>query len=360
MLVLSILASMLIALTGLSGLFVAASLLPLIRTDAWWVRIFDFPRAQIAAAGLILIGWASWMPPSSWRLGLLVLLTVCLGLQLLHIVPYTPLFPRQVTATRSSAAPRLSLLIANVLMTNRASDRLLALVRRLDPDVVFLVEPDAEWAEALTPLHAAYPHRVSRPQPNTYGMLLYSRAPLTRTEVCHLIEPDVPSVHTTLALPDGPEIDLIGLHPRPPRPDKAQDATNRDAELLIVARRLRHPGRPTLVVGDLNDVAWSHTTRLFQRISGLLDPRRGRGLFSTFPVAMPLLRYPLDHVFFSPHFRLVRLERLPDVGSDHFPIFAEVAYEPEAQAVHDAPTADASDLQESRRRIRWAIGPSSA
>lgn len=34
------------------------------------------------------------------------------------------------------------------------------------------------------------------------------------------------------------------------------------------------------------------------------------------------MRYPLDHVFASQHFFLVELRPLPDIGSDHFPLFA--------------------------------------
>jgi hypothetical protein len=106
-----------------------------------------------------------------------------------------------------------------------------------------------------------------------------------------------------------------------------------------------------VVAGDLNDVAWSHTTRLFQRTSGLLDPRVGRGLYSTFHAAYPFLRWPLDHVFFSREFRLRRLERLPAFGSDHFPILVEVSYEPARAHEHEAPRPEPGNRHEVRERI---------
>ena len=108
-----------------------------------------------------------------------------------------------------------------------------------------------------------------------------------------------------------------------------------------------------VVAGDLNDVAWSDTTLLFQKISGMLDPRIGRGFYNSFHAQNPFLRFPLDHVFVTESFRLIELKRMPGIGSDHFPIFVKLSYEPEkkSEQVPEKPRADAGDVKEAREKI---------
>ena len=57
--------------------------------------------------------------------------------------------------------------------------------------------------------------------------------------------------------------------------------------LIAVARSIAETAQPVVVTGDLNDVAWSATTRLFRKISGLFDPRVGRDMFNTFHADYP-------------------------------------------------------------------------
>ncbi len=338
----------------LAAMLVVATLLPLWRHDAWWVRACDFPRAQIVVLGLILtLGYLALPGPrTGLEKAVLALVGLSLAFQVYQIHPYTPAAREQVL--RSTAPPpgaSLSLLMANVLMDNRRADRLLDLVRRWSPDVVLTVETDDWWEERLRVLEDDYPFTVKKPLSNTYGMLLHSRTELIEPEVKYLLEPDIPSIHARIRLPMGAPVQLHFLHPRPPHPAESLETTERDAELLIVGREAGRSAVPTVVAGDLNDVAWSHTTRLFQRLSGLLDPRIGRGLYSTYHARIPLLRWPLDHVFHSVHFKLVRLERLPAFGSDHFPVFAELSLEPAAPIVQDEPRPEPGDLEEAEEKI---------
>jgi endonuclease/exonuclease/phosphatase (EEP) superfamily protein YafD len=152
-------------------------------------------------------------------------------------------------------------------------------------------------------------------------------------------------------LPSGDRLWLNCVHPRPPAPGESKESLARDAELLIVGHRVRDARIPVIVLGDLNDVAWSHTTRLFQKTSRLLDPRKGRGFYSTFHARYPGLRWPLDHVFFSDHFRLVSMDRLGYVGSDHFPVCVVLSLEPDAVVEQEAPHADAADMEEARETL---------
>ena len=102
-------------------------------------------------------------------------------------------------------------------------------------------------------------------------------------------------------------------------------------------------------------MAWSRTTRLFQRISGLLDPRVGRYFMNTFHADYPLLRWSLDHIFHSTDFALVDMKRLAHIGSDHFPIYVVLQtgriFEQQQQELEQ--TAD--DEQEAKEAIQDGI-----
>ena len=183
-------------------------------------------------------------------------------------------------------------------------------------------------------------------------MHVYSRYPLSERTTEFLVESDVPSMHAVVHLPVGERIRIHCLHPSPPSPTENEASSERDAELLIVAKTVHDSRIPVVVTGDLNDVAWSATTRLFRKISGLLDPRVGRGMFNTFHAKYWVVRWPLDHLFHSSHFRLAAMRRLPRFGSDHFALFTELSFEPQPSKTADGLHADRQDRHWADQKIR--------
>jgi endonuclease/exonuclease/phosphatase (EEP) superfamily protein YafD len=307
--------------------------------NEWWFRGLDFPRLQILALGgvvlAMLLGW-----PALWGVGrvLCVLgLGACLAYQLYMVLPYTPLWPKQVLAASPSAqaSQTVSLLVSNVLTPNPNKQALIRLIEQHQPDIVMTLETDHVWEQALAVLEPDYAYVVRVPMDNLYGMHLYSRLPLIEPEIKFLLSPEIPSIHTQVQLRNGKRIWLYCLHPKPPSPTEAKDSTLRDAELLMVGDHINGSDQTCIVAGDLNDVAWSRTTRLFQRVSGLLDPRVGRQYVNTFHADYPLLRWSLDHVFHSTDFSLVKMQRLAHIGSDHFPVLTVLHYDPAMDAVQD-------------------------
>ena len=298
----------------------------LIPRDEWWFRGTDFPRLQLLFIGFVsfgfLIFWqADW---TTWRYTLVILLIAALAYQLKMVLPYTMLWKKQVQQVRDEQLDpdkQISIIVSNVLTPNTKYHLLIEQVRQLKPDLLLTLESDQTWQNELAVLHDDYPHRVAVPLDNLYGMHLYSKLKLRDPEIKYLLSDEIPSIHTEVMLRSGQPVDLYCLHPKPPSPTEAKESTLRDAELLMVGDAIKDIDQSTIVMGDLNDVAWSRTTRLFQRISGLLDPRVGRHFINTFHADYPIFRWSLDHVFHSTDFALVKMERLPHMGSDHFPVY---------------------------------------
>ena len=327
----------------------------LIPRDEWWFRGADFPRLQILALGLIaFILMLIWDAPWNWvREVILLGLIAAVAYQLKMVLPYTFVWKKQVktvTKTELQSERQISLIVSNVLTPNTQYHLLLQQIRQHQPDLILTLESDAHWQQALSVLEDDYPYRVAVPLDNLYGMHLYSRLALKDIEVKFILSDEIPSIHATVILRSGQPVQLYCLHPKPPSPTEAKDSTLRDAELLIVGDQIKDLDESCIVMGDLNDVAWSRTTRLFQRISGLLDPRVGRHFVNTFHADYPLLRWSLDHVFHSTDFALVQMQRLPHIGSDHFPVYVVLqtgrVFE-QAQEELEQTEADEQEAQEA-------------
>jgi len=348
------------ALVAFGLWLVSGTALGLSRHPHWYVRGWDFPRVLIAALslGCGVAYRALFFRGRGDEIVFLAALGAVIAYQASRIVAFTPLARKRVQpAAGLPGDASFRLAISNILMENDRYDLWRAVVNEGDPDVVAALEVDQKWMSALAPLRRTHPHVVERVQDNCYGMAVFSRLPLEGSQVRYLVDGEIPSIRTTVRLRNGRTVRLHVLHPKPPEPLRNQDSRPRDAELVLVAKEIAAAApAPTVVCGDLNDVAWSDTTRTFLRVSGLLDPRVGRGLLNTYNAGNPVFRFPLDHIFHSSHFTLFRLRRLPKVGSDHFPVLIELNLEPDAPADQPPERAEESDARAAEEMVERQAG----
>ncbi len=342
----------------LSIFFIIVTTLPSVRSDYWTFRILEYPRLQKLILGvlalIILLVNKAVLDDGFWWLTVPVFAGVIF--LLVKIIPYTIFGKKEmIKAVDASTKTSLKIFTANVLQTNNEFEKLYAQIKEKDPDIIFLVETDKKWQAAMEKLKKNYPYYLEHPLDNTYGLLFFSRLEVEEKKVRFWVEDEIPSIDATVLLKNGTPVKLYGLHPKPPVPKESMYSTAKDKELMKVALKIEHFEDPCIVMGDLNDVAWSHVTMLFRKVSSLLDPRRGRGFYSTFSANNQLMRFPLDYIFCSNHFALVSMRRMPHFGSDHFGMFIHLNYSPRIKAVQEKPEADTEEKEEALNKASKTV-----
>lgn len=343
---------------AIAAVLVSVTLLPLSSSKAWWVRMWDFPRTQIAAGlGVVLLAGAVAWP--AWGWGLLVVLAAALAYQLWRIRPYTRLFRREIRFALPDPGRDIVCLALNVLMENEKHWAVADLITRVDPDVLLLMETDPVWLAALEPALARYPTVIRAPRDDHYGLAFATRLQTVAARAVRLTADETPSVFAELKAKDGTVFRFVGLHPKPPVP--GDDTEERDAQILYAARFAARSGVPLVSMGDFNDTAWSDTSQRFKHVGGYLDPRIGRGLHSSFDAKRWWFRCPIDQIYVTSDVAMVSFGRGPRVGSDHFPMIATLRPDPEeARRLNRAPVplagAEAEEVEAGVAAWRTRLG----
>lgn len=334
------------------------SLLPLLESNRWWVRFLDFPRIQVTIALLLVL--ALYVILRGWRgrfgVATIVLSIVAVSYQGYRLYPYTPLLePMALRMETCPADARLRVMVANVQRTNRRADALLRIIEQAEPDLLLVLETDEWWDRQLAPLDKRFASNAQHIPSDAeyYGMHLFSRYPLIDPQVKFFFGADTPTIISDVRLQTGEMIQFIGLHPRPPQ-SWSRPTTMRDGHLAAAALAVADSDAASLIAGDFNSVPWERITRRVMRLGQLLDPRVGRGIYPTYDAQSWIMAWPLDQVLYQSRFGLLGYDTLPEFGSDHYPVLAELCYSPAVADRQTAPAPEEGDREEADAAIQAA------
>lgn len=303
-----------LSLTGLTDVIALglalATLLGFLGGLHWSFDLFAHFRVQYMQLCLPLIAITLWRRFNSRALTLFILAAV----------NYTGVLPLYFVRPAPTDGQPIRAMLMNINAGNGNTELVLGSVEQFSPDVLLLEEVTPKWAHELESLNTIYPYRVEKPQAGCFGIMLLSRYPLEHGQILQIGTAGVPSIAAELHCPQG-VISIIGTHALPPVGSEGSRQRNIQlAALPVVIKEQRHP---TLLIGDLNTTPWSPHFRQLIRDSGLKNSMKGFGFQPSWPVGVPFMKIPIDHMLHSEEIVIHARGLGPDVGSDHLPVIVD-------------------------------------
>jgi len=218
----------------------------------------------------------------------------------------------------------VTILHANVHVSNTDSTRFIKLVQDRNPDLIVLQEATSGWMASLDEIRSSYPYRLIETREDPYGIALLSKFPLESTAVIESVPLGYPEVIAT-AIVGGTRLNIISTHPMIPIGVTNHGARN--LQLDAVAQLASRTPDPVILIGDLNVSMWAISYRRMENRSGLRNARAGFGVEPTWPVFLPFAMIPIDHCLVSDGIVVTDFHAESYIGSDHLPILVSIRFE---------------------------------
>ena len=301
-----------------SSLLAAGTLASFLGALWWGFEILAHFRPQWAALSLLLLVIA--VPLRAYTAAAL-----CLACLLANLVPLAPyLLSRHAP---SATAPTLRVLTANLHGRNADTAKFAALIAREQPDVVVLTEVPANFASVAASLTPSYPHTIMERPGAAFEMILLSRWTIKQRQVNRSAGQSLPVLSAEVCSPVASAgcATVIGLHGARPF---GRGVHLRNAQLALAVRVAAAKGdEPVILVGDLNLTPWAPTFAALLEAGNLRDASIVRGLTATWPTRHAAVGLLIDHVLVNPKVTVLGSRIGPDIGSDHLPVLADLAFQ---------------------------------
>lgn len=302
-----------IGLSAVIGSVAAAATFGGLAGRYWWLLdLASHFRAQyLIVLALVVVTLCA---ARAYRLAILFAVVALVNLALIA--------PLYAGATHSPAGRDGSLraMLINVHTANRDHAAVIDSIDLHDPDIVVAEEVNRRWMQAFQTLGTRYPHVLSKPRDDNFGIALFSKHPFTGARLIDVGSIGLPSILVRFEV-QGRRFYLLGTHAVPPV--SSEYSRMRNEHLAAIPGIVTALDAPVLLLGDLNASPWSFHFRRLLRDSGLRDGSRGRGIQPTWPTHMLPLLIPIDHCLHSPGIDVVGKKIGAHIGSDHYPVIVD-------------------------------------
>lgn len=283
--------------------------------NVWIIDITSHFSLQYAAIAVVLLFYSLWRKviPVAVVSGMLLFLNIGEQVDLNN-------------AVHASLQKKDSFKIcsANINKTNRDFTKIIAGLTEIDADILLLLEVTEHNIQHLQQFIQTYPYRTE--DLNTgfsgTGAVLVSRFPILEHEVTKYSEFGNMLISATLQVKHH-KVRFYGAHF--PKPTDISEFSARFEHILALARQIRRQSLPVILEGDFNSTPYSPVFKELIKISALRDSRTGFGLQPSWPTYLPLLLIPIDHILVGPDIEVLKRDTGPYIGSDHYPVFAEIS-----------------------------------
>jgi endonuclease/exonuclease/phosphatase (EEP) superfamily protein YafD len=297
------------------ALVAIATLVSYVAGETRYGELASHFRVQWAAASLLLVVVGSYR--RSWASASVALLLLLLNL--------APLVRYAMPLARAHDGVPLRVLALNLHGHRADDDAVRALVEREQPDLLVLTE--------LAPRHDRLIAEFARTRPyvlrdrerdaGAFETVIVTSWKPEGYAADRSVEPFLPVSRVRLCREEDC-VNLVALHAS--RPLGHQGPGWRAAQFAIAARlaAASADGR-TILAGDLNCSPWSPAFSRLLAEGRLTDSVTGFGFATTWLSRIPLFGLAIDHILVGNGIAVRERRVGPDVGSDHFPVIADLA-----------------------------------